>query len=210
MIFGFEKRGANVSSAERAGFTLLELTISMAILVVVSGLTFVVTQSTTSAVAVSEAKEMAQAGVRNALTDMTNELSLASKKTNAGLVPPLAALQVVSASEILFQIPDGTSGTTYSEPITYRFENEDVNGNAILDSGEDKDEDGALTRHIIRIQGDTRRVMGTTNNVSAVQFSLNAPTNDMLTITLTATKAVNDRRRNLISSTATSTVYLSN
>ena len=204
---------ARVFSSSHSGFTLLEVSISMAILVVVSLLTFVVTQSSTSAIAVSEAKEMAQASVRNALADMASELSLASKKSNAGLTPPLEALRVVSPTEIVFQVPSGTSGTVWSAPITYRFVNEDVGANANnarLDSGEDANGDGALTRHIVRIQGETQRVMGAVNDISNVQFTLNPPTNDMVTITVAATKAINNRRHDLVSATATCTVYLVN
>jgi prepilin-type N-terminal cleavage/methylation domain-containing protein len=200
-------------SSERSGFTLVEMTISMAILVVVSLLTFVVTQATTSAIAVSQAKEMAQASVRNALADMTVEVALASKKSNTAFVPQLDALTVVSPTEIVFQVPAGSSGTIWSAPITYRFINEDVGpngGNARLDSDEDTDGDLALSRHIERIQGETRRVMGAANDISNVQFSLNPPTNDVLTITVSATKATNNRRQDLISVTATSSVYLVN
>jgi prepilin-type N-terminal cleavage/methylation domain-containing protein len=200
-------------SSEPSGFTLVEMTISMAILVVVSLLTFVVTQATTSAIAVSQAKEMAQASVRNALADMTTELALASKKTNTAFVPQLDALTVVSGAEIVFQVPASSSGTVWSAPITYRFINEDVGpngGNARLDDGEDTDGDLALSRHIERIQGETRRVVGAANDISNVQFSLNPPTNDVLRITVTATKAINNRRHDLVSSTATSSVYLTN
>ena len=203
----------STSISGRHGFTLLEMSISMAILVVVSLLTFVVTTSTTSAIAVSQAKEMAQASVRNTLADMTSELALASKKTNAALAPPLQALTLVSSTEILFQIPADSNGVVWSAPITYRFINEDVGangGNARLDSGEDTDGDGALSRHIERIQGETRRVVGAANDVSSVQFALNPPTNDILTITVTATKATNNRRQDIISATATSSVYLLN
>ena len=203
----------STSISGRYGFTLLEMSISMAILVVVSLLTFVVTTSTTSAIAVSQAKEMAQASVRNTLADMTSELALASKKTNAALTPPLQALTVGSSTEILFQIPADSNGVVWSAPITYRFINEDVGangGNARLDLGEDTDGDGALSRHIERIQGETRRVVGAANDVSSVQFALNPPTNDILTITVTATKATNNRRQDIISATATSSVYLLN
>jgi prepilin-type N-terminal cleavage/methylation domain-containing protein len=197
------------------GFTLLELTISMAILVVVSLLTFVVTQSSTSAVAVSAAKELAQASVRDAMTDMTAELALASKKNNTSLVPPLQALTVVSPTEIVFQVPANSTGTTWSALIRYRFVNEDIGlhggaGNARPDSGEDTDGDGVLTRHMERTQGNTRRIMGAANNLSFVQFALNPPANDVLTITLTATVAISNRRHDLVSATATSRVYLVN
>jgi hypothetical protein len=187
----------------------------MAILVVVSLLTFVVMQSSTSAMAVAEAKELAQASVRNAMMDMTAELALASKQSNNALAPPLEALRIVNASEIVFQVPASTSASSYSQPITYRFVNEDTGpgdyaGNARLDEGEDTNGDGALTRHILRIQGQTQRVMGTANDLHSVQFSLSPPANDVLTITLTASKAVNNRRHDVITATATSRVYLSN
>lgn len=196
-----------------AGFTLIEITVSLSILVIVSLLVLTVTQSTTSAVVVSEAKEQAQASLRNALAEMTAELSAASKKTNAALVPALAAIKVVSPTEVTFQVPVSSTGLTWSAPITYRLVNEDVGssgGNARLDSGEDKDGDGALTRHIVRIQGNKQSVIGTANDISNVVFALNAPQNDALTITLTATKAINNARRDLVTATATNTVYLVN
>jgi len=196
-----------------AGFTLIEITASLSILVIMSLLALVVTQSTTSAVVVSETKEQAQASLRNALAEMTAELSAASKKTNAALVPALAPLQVVSPTEVTFQVPLSTSGAVWSAPITYRFVNEDVgaNGNnGRLDSGEDTNGDGALTRHIARIQENKQSVIGTANDISDVVFALNAPKNDALTITLTATKAMNNARRDFVSVTATNTVYLVN
>ncbi len=200
--------------AGTSGFTLLELTISMAILVVVSLLSMVVIQSTTSAAAVAEAKEQAQASVRDAMTAMAAELTLASKKENDALVPPLHALAVLSPTEIRFQVPANSNGTTWSTPITYRFANEDTGGsqpgNARLDSGEDLNGDGALTRHIVRVQGATERVLGAANDISAVVFQLNPPANNTLTITLTATKAVDNRRHDLVTATATSRVYLVN
>lgn len=193
----------------KAGFTLLELSVSMVILSVVGFLTFVVTQSTTSAAAVSEAKEQVQATIRNTLSGMSEEIQLAAKMANLALVPPLQALTVVSPTEITFQIPTNQTGSQWSTVITYRFENEDKNNNAMLDNGEDTNEDGALTRRILRIQGDTSHSIGVANDVSNVQFALN-PTNDVLTITLTATKAVQNRRHDLIRASASTQVYLLN
>ena len=197
----------------KAGFTLIEITVALSILVIVSLLVLLVTQSTTSAVVMSEAKEQAQASLRNALAEMTAELSAASKKTNAALIPPLAAIKVVSPTEVTFQVPVSSTGLAWSAPITYRFVNEDVgaNGNnARLDTGEDTNGDGALTRRIVRIQGDKQTVIGTANDVSNVVFALNAPQNDAITITLTATKAMNNARRDLVTATAANTVYLVN
>ena len=196
-------------SVSRGGFTLLELTVSMAILTVVGLLTFVVTATSTSAAGVAEAKELAQASVRNAMTVMAAELSLASKKTNNALVPPLQALTVVSPTEIRFQVPADINGITWSAPITYRFVNEDKNGNGRLDHGEDTDGDKGLTRHIVRIQGDTQRVIGAANDLSAVQFTLDA-SSGVLNIQLDGSRAIDNRRHDLVTARATSRIYLVN
>ncbi|NIA12848.1 MAG: prepilin-type N-terminal cleavage/methylation domain-containing protein [Nitrospiraceae bacterium] len=198
------------------GFTLLELTISMAILTVVSLLTFLVTNSSTKAAAIAEGKEGVHAAVRDAMNTLASELQLAAKTTNNALTPPLAAVQVngTDPGEVTFQIPDDSFGLRWSTPITYRFVNEDAGeglgaGNARLDEGEDLDGDGALTRHIVRVQDGEERVLGLTNDLSDVQFSL-SPNSDVLTITLSASKVVNTRRQDLVRATATSRVYLLN
>jgi len=204
----------DLATRGQEGFTLLELMVASAILVVVSMLTFVVVQSANSGTCVAQAKEAAQASVRDALTAMSAEIQLASKRSNDALVPALEALRIVNASELVFQIPADTLGLVWSPPITYRFVNEDtapegVEPNARLDPGEDVDEDGALTRRILRIQGDDVRPIGAANDLSAVQFLL-SPNNDVLTISLSATKAVEDRRHDLVRVTATSRVHLVN
>jgi prepilin-type N-terminal cleavage/methylation domain-containing protein len=196
------------------GFTLLELSISMAILSIISLLTLAVTNSTTSASVVAGAKEGVQASLRDALSEMTNELQLAAKRSNAGLVPPLQALRLVSATEVVFQVPVDSNGMVWSQPITYRFVYEDTglgaNGNnGRLETGEDANNDHALTRCIQRIQGTNRRALGAANEIRNVQFALNAA-NDILSITVTATKAINNRRHDLVTVTAASQVYLLN
>lgn len=197
----------------KAGFTLLELSIATGILTVVSLLTFIVTQSTTSAVAVADAKEQAQASVRDTLNAMASELQLAAKVANPALVPPLNAVSVVNPGEIVFQIPVNSTGSVWSTPIRYRFVNEDASGpgaeNARLDDGEDADGDGALTRHIVRIQDGVTTVLGAANDLSLVQFVL-SPNADEVTITLSSTKTVNNRRFDLVRTTAVSRVYLCN
>jgi len=204
---GIKKQG-------KGGFTLVELTVSMTILTVVSALMFVVLQSSTSAIGLAEAKETAQASLRDTLGAMTRELQLASKTTNPALVPPLQGLQVVNPQEIVFQVPVNSFGTVWSTPITYRFINEDGGthegaNNGRLDDGEDADGDGALTRRVVRIQDGQERPLAPSNDMSAVQFALNA-TNDVLTITLSASKPTSDRRHDLACATATSQVYLQN
>lgn len=198
------------------GFTLLELTISLAILAVVSLLTLLVTDSSTKTAAVAEGKEGVHAAVRDTLNVLASELQMAAKTTNTALTPPLEAVRVneTDPGEVTFQIPDDSSGQRWSLPITYRFVNEDAGQgagaeNARLDEGEDVDGDGALTRHIVRVQDGEERIIGLANELSAVQFSLSA-NSDVLTVTLSASKSVNTRRQGLVRATATSRVYLLN
>jgi len=210
------QQGRSPRGRGAGGFTLLELTVSMAILLIVSILTFVVTNSTTEAAGVSEAKEVAQGAVRDAMTAMTAELQLASKTSNPALTPPLEALDVSDDDygELTFQVPLDASATQWSTPITYRFVNEDDHDgagahNGRLDDGEDLDEDGALTRRIVRIQDGAETTLGAVNDLSAVTFLLN-PTNDVLTIMLTGSRPLLERDYEQVWAQATSSVYLLN
>lgn len=195
----------------RDGFSLLELTISVAILTVVSLLSFVVVRASASSSAVATAKEQAQRCVRGVLDEISREASMASKTTNAALTPKLTALSVTGGNQITFQIPTDSSGLLYSTPITYSFENEDtVVTNARLDTGEDKNNDGLLTRRVVRTQDAKTSIVGGANDVASITFALNPPANDTLTITVTSTKAVNDRRHDRITATASTSVHLVN
>ena len=209
-------QGRTRRGGRAGGFTLLELTVSMALLVIISILTFVVTNSTTEAVSVSETKEIVQAAVRDAMAVMTAELQLASKTSNAALTPPLDALEVSDEDygELTFQVPLDASATQWSAPITYHFVNEDDHEgdgahNGRLDDGEDLDEDGALTRRIVRIQDGVETPLGAVNDLSAVTFLLNT-TSDVLTITLTASRPLLERDSEQVWAQATSSVYLLN
>ena len=210
------QQGRTRRAGRAGGFTLLELTVSMALLVIISILTFVVINSTTEAVSVSKSKEIVQAAVRDAMTVMTAELQLASKTSNPALTPPLEALEINEGDygQVTFQVPLDASATQWSTPITYRFVNEDDHDgdgahNGRLDDGEDLDEDGALTRRVVRIQDGVETPLGAVNDLSAVTFLLNA-TSDVLTITLTASRPLLERDSDQVWAQATSSVYLLN
>lgn len=198
---------------EQRGFTLVELTVSMLLMTIVGLLMFLTISYATSASAVSDAKLEAQSSVRDALSAMAKEVQMAAKKENTTITPNVAALQVVSATKIVFQVPTDNLGSTWSTPITYEFINEDKAtggaGNARLDSGEDSNSDKALTRCILRTQGTDKRVLGAANNISNVQFALNT-TKDALSITVTSTKATNNRRKDLVTASASTQVFLQN
>ncbi len=196
------------------GFTLIEVMISTGILVIISVLMYSVLQNTVSAQAVAEAEELAQTSVRNAMMMMSQEIELAAKADHPALAPPVEAIDVPNANEVTFQIPVNNTGTVWSAPITYRFINEDAEdheggGNGVLDEGEDVNEDGILTRHVLRIQEDSQQVVGGANDLSDVRFELN-DNGDMLTITVSGTKRTTLRRHDLARATATARVYLLN
>jgi len=202
------------SLREQRGFTLIELSVSTVLLMIVGLLMFMTISYATSASAVSGAKLEAQASVRDVLRAMTAEIQTAAKKDNTTITPTVSALQVVSATKIVFQVPTDTMGSTWSTPITYEFINEDkgggaATGNGMLDSGEDANGDQALTRCVLRTQGTNKRVLGAANNISNVQFALNTA-KDALSITVSASKVANGRRKNLVAASASTQVFMQN
>ena len=208
------------------GFTLVELTISTAVLAIVSLISFSVIQATSSASAVASAKDDVQRGLRGVLDQMAREVASASKKTNIALTPQLAPLTVNNGTEIVFQVPLDTGGTQYSNPITYRFESGDVSqylGKAGTDQGNQKDVgnhygkngktasgDPLIVHRIMRVENDAASVLGATDDIKAVTFALNAQ-QDTLTITVTAAKTVKiGTREDEVSATDSTSVYLAN
>ena len=208
---------------ESRGFTLVELVISMAILAIISVLGIVALQSSTTSMATAESKADVQDNVRDALAAMTRELQMASKSSDDSLTPPLDAVAINadpvagSPAELVFQVPVTGSGRDWTTPIRYRYMNEDANGNGWLDSAEDLDSDGVLTRRILRVQdlngdGDAAdngesMPVGGANDLSDVQF---VRTGDVITITLTADKFMRGRRSDPVRVTVSSDVYLQN
>jgi prepilin-type N-terminal cleavage/methylation domain-containing protein len=208
------------------GFTLLELLISLALLSVVSVLGFTVLAASGNVMNLAATQSTVDSELRDTINAMRGELQLASKTTNAALVPPLTAVTITnnpvagSPIEIAFQIPRDGTGNLWSSTIRYRFINEDANANSKLDAGEDTNADKALTRRIVRIQdlngngvttdpGETR-VVGGANDLSAVTFALDA-TKSVLTVTLTASRRVsNNPKRPPVTGTVTTNIYLRN
>jgi prepilin-type N-terminal cleavage/methylation domain-containing protein len=208
---------------KKQGFTLLELIIVMSILSVMGLLSFAMVQASASAAATAEATGSVQAQVRNAMRALSAELQYGAKAPNHALDPILDDVIVVanpapgSPVELSFQRPTDASGRNWTRRIRYRYVNEDANGNARLDPGEDTDRDGTLTRRIQRMQdyngdgdvtdrGETR-AMGGANDLSNVQIARNG---SEVTFTLTATKLVGSRRTRPVSATVTGRVYLLN
>lgn len=205
------------------GFTLVELVISMAILTIISVLGVVALQTSTSSVATAESKADVQDNIRDVLAAMSRELQMASKISDDSLTPPLDAVTVNqnpapgSPTELVFQTPTNGSGRNWTRPIRFRFVNEDANENGRLDEGEDLDDDGVLSRRVLRIQdrngdGDTidvgeRAPVGGANDLSDVQF---VRVGDVVTITLTAQKLMKGRLTDPVRVSVTTDVYLQN
>lgn len=161
------------------GHTLVEIMVSTAILSIVSLLGFVVLQSSTTSAQLANAKVDVQNHLRDTMAVLTTELregvtQTTTKKTGApdGLFPVAVSDE---GRAITFQMPQPISGEelfAYSTPITFSLENEDANGNGRLDPGEDANEDGALTRRIVRSQDGVTTPIASASTIDFVNFTL--------------------------------------
>lgn len=188
---------------KQRGFTLLELMITMGLLSFIGFLGFVAMRSSAVTMSVSDAKTTAQANVRDVIMVLANELQFGPKASTSAGNPSVHPIDITNGptpdvgSEITFQVPLDVTGRKWSNPIQYRFMNEDADGNGQLGPGEDTDGDGVLTRCILRIEdrngdgdvadsGEMRRIAAA-NDVSSLQFEL---VGDVVTITVTSTCAI--------------------
>lgn len=205
------------------GYTMVEIMVSMAILTVVSLLGFIVLQSSTTSAQLANAKVDVQNNLRDTLVSLTSELregvtTLTTEKTGA---PDNLAPVAVGADgdRITFQIPEKASGGDlfdYSTPITYWLQNEDENGNGRLDEGEDTNEDGALTRRLVRTQDGEDTPVAGAMTIDQVTFTLlenQSVHNKELTavrITMTGSKRYGPGSGKLVAAEMTSSIRLVN
>ena len=167
---------------KNAGFTLLELTMAMGVLAFVAVVSLTAVHSSYKTTKLIEDVSESADGVRKALSVLGRELELAATEDDSSLSPAVAAITVQESSgpetplSVTFQVPKDPAAGTWSAPITYRYVNEDLNGNALLDSGEDTDQDGVLTRHIVRSTTEngqlSERIVAAANNLSDVDFEI--------------------------------------
>lgn len=168
-----------------SGFTLLEMMISMSILTIVGLLGYIVIASSTESADLARAKNEIQAGLRDVMAAITSDVREAYTDRTVAATPPRAPIEVASIQvsenndSITFQVPvrtDGPEMVIGSLPITIAHENEDSAAggtpNALLDPGEDINEDGTLSRRVLRIQGDDVQVLGASNDISGLRFEL--------------------------------------
>lgn len=164
------------------GYSLLELLVATSILLVVSALSFIVLQSSNESNLLSAAKEEVSGDLRNTLLAVTSEVRSAYTERTVESDPPLAPEEAFSievreqGKELRFTVPEPRQDSALplpSSPIVIRFENEDAEpANGMLDSGEDTNGDGSLTRRLVRVQDDQTTVIGAANNISDVTFEL--------------------------------------
>lgn len=161
------------------GHTLIEIMVSTAILTIVSLLGFVVLQSSTSSAQLANAKVDVQNNLRDTMAVLTFELREGVTQTTTaktGNPPDLFPVAVSDEGRaITFQMPEPIGGEEmfdYSTPITFSIQNEDVNGNGRLDPNEDTNDDGALTRRMVRSQDGETTPVGGASTIDFVNFSL--------------------------------------
>lgn len=165
------------------GYSMLELTVSTALLSVVSLLAYYALVGATESAALAQGKNELQANLRDTMAVLTREISLAYTERIAegdpqtlppGLVGPIEVAE--SGDQVTFQVPVPRAQglPEASTRITIFHENEDTVGepNAILDPGEDANADGALTRRLVRVQDGVSTPLGAANTISLVRFTL--------------------------------------
>ncbi|MBI2435620.1 MAG: type II secretion system protein [Candidatus Hydrogenedentes bacterium] len=211
------------------GYSLLEITFAIAILAIVGALSFVVLQGSTEATSLTQAKGEVQANVRDVMMAIASEIRSAyTDKTLAQMdpnfVPPGAIPVTVSGDglSVSFVLPVPTNDATMitvSDPIVYRYENEDglndapINGK--LDEGEDANGDGILTRRIVREQSGETKVTGGVNDISALTFQLrpNASDNNYFTtfyVRVESSKGYGPNNEHVVRAESETTLHLQN
>ncbi len=214
----------------RHGFTLLELSISMAMLSIISLLAFYAVANSTESAVIAQSKGELQGNLRDTMDALIDDLSVAftdriwkggPQTLPLGLTGPLTVS--ADGTSVTFQrpVPKNVGIPDASTPIIIRFENEDLGGtvaNGVLDSGEDVNGDGSLTRRMVRVQDGALLPLGSANNISRVKFELLAnqdTTNTQMTslrIELEATKVFSERSSGdkLVRGVLATTIHLNN
>lgn len=213
-----------MTSLRNKGFTLIETMIATGLLSVLSLLMFTAVQASINSTRVANAETRVQNNIRETLPDMIREIELGATAETAAGTLGVTGITVfrdgvdmdwgIAGDLVVFQIPLDNAGAAWSQPIQYRFINEDINDNGILDVGEDTIDaedptadgngDGILTRCIVREQdidsnGDfdgagERRIIGAANELDDVVFTLNL-TGDILTVTLRSRQVMENSGR---------------
>ena len=206
----------------QAGFTLIEMMISVAIVLVVSMLGYIAFSSSYEAIDLNQRMGTLQGDCRDAMRALSDEAQLAVKRAAAGQVLPAGARELRvnpgNRREITYVVPTADDGTAFSTVRTIRFESEDLPaaglengefGNGRLDPGEDTDGNGRLTRQLVLINGIQRRVLGSATTLANVAFDLSAD-GSCLVVTMTAVTPIAQDSARMLRVDTESTIYLMN
>ena len=204
----------------KSGFTLLELTISTALIIVVFALGLIAVKSSSASVSLNRGKAQLQEEARRLMIVLGQELEQAVKPAPAGMSLPygVKALTILNNGEgVRIQLPNNEAFTSFGTAIEYHFETEDSPvagsnppvGNAWLDPGEDANNDGILNRHIVRVQNGQSRILGAANSIAHANFEL-IDAGNVLRISLILTAPMGDTRSALVRHELQRDIYLMN
>lgn len=206
----------------QAGFTLIEMMISVAIVLVVSMLGYIAFSSSYEAIDLNQRMGTLQGDCRDAMRALSDEAQMAVKRAAPGQVLPAGAQELRvnpgNPREITYVVPTADDGTAFSPVRTIRFESEDLPaaglengefGNGRLDPGEDTDGNGRLTRQLVLINGIQRRVLGSATTLANVAFDLSAD-GSCLVVTMTAVTPIAQDSARMLRVDTESTIYLMN
>lgn len=198
------RRISNNSTVGERGFTLIELLIVVVLITIILTLVEGAFRTSLRVMETANSRGQAISSLNQVLWVMSSELETAAREVGDA-VDSVAAISVtddgapvaagVSGNQVNFQFPTGLD--TWTQPLQYRFINEDANDNAILDAGEDTNGDGRLTRRIERVNLTSGIVepVGGSNDIADVQFRLDED-NEVLTIFILSTREVAGTRTN--------------
>ncbi len=209
-----------------SGFTLVELSVSLVLLTIVSLMGFIASYSSMKSVDLTQRMTLLQEELRSTMRALSDQVQSAVKPARAGFELPTGAqaIKIVNTANpkaITFVVPTDMTGTKFSGVMTIQHETEDLPatglengnyGNAILDAGEDTNGDGILNRRLVLILPDgTRRVLGDSNHLARVAFNLSAD-GSMLGVTMCATMLIENGKSQprLLVNWLTSNIYLMN
>lgn len=214
------------NARRQAGFTLVELTMSAALLIIVSLLGYIASLGALKSVDLSQRMTTLQEELRSTMRALSDQIQPAVKRAREGDQLPAGAqeLKIVNTANptaITFVVPTDMTFTNFSGVTTIQFETEDlpatgiVNGqygNGVLDAGEDTNGDGILNRRLVLVQSNgTRQVLGGSNHLASVTFNLSSD-GSMLEVTLVATMRFQSDRSSprMLLNSLTSNIYLMN
>ena len=172
------------SLTAQRGFTLTELLIATSILLAISMLSYIALSTSTETSLLADSRAQLQGELRDVMQLIGAEVRSAY---TTRIVDPLnteipAGTVAITVSadthSVTFQRPQpgNTSAIPVpSTPITIGLQCEDAGldaGNAKLDSGEDANADGMLTRRVNRTQAGVTTALGAANDICNMTFQL--------------------------------------